>query len=1009
MEKRKTTLYCYKRAQALLESDQVRLKTPEIDFDSMGVQVLRAEGTVSGDGHNRFPKAVLSAQGLESFQCSCQDWYYSSMSPLCEHVLVLLLKLRAYLQANNPGDATDKAAASFFHALNEANIVADEPTRTTEKERTFFLSPKIIMDGGAARLSFKGGIQGGKALTIRAYREFLDAVEEEKPFALSKAVTVDFSRVGFTEDSEPWLSFLQRRVSDTETANKQIERKQSGNYYYGYSPTPKLSVGLRDTLIGATLDRFYELAEGTECEFQSKAPDAPASIRVGHMAMRVRLKSKRISGKDKGFQGVEVTGEIPVILRGSAGSYIFNNRGLSRITREEAQFLRPFREASDKEGKICFRVGLDHLAEFYYRVVPQLLQSPFVDFEDLCAEEAAPLLPPEPVFTFRIDIADGMIVCDAQVSYGETPPKLLLATRAGEYQDTVQEERVDETLRKYFRILSPGRGRYMEENTDESLYRFLTKGVTELERYGKVLGSDAFQRNALRPAPSFRVSVSIESGLLDLAVLSKDADPDELLELLESYRQKKRFHRLRSGDFVTLSENEGFAALEELTSGLDIKAEDVILHGAKMPIYRALYLDKLLQEHDALISSRGRTYRALIRNFASIRDADYEVPNAQSETLRPYQVYGYKWLRTLTEAGFSGILADEMGLGKTLQAIALIQSLRDAGNREAALVVCPASLVFNWKEEFSRFAPGLTAIPVAGTAAARKQLLKELSEREQEADAAYITSYDLLRKDIALYAKLRFSVKILDEAQYVKNQKAAMTKAVKAVCAEHRFALTGTPIENRLAEMWSIFDFLMPGFLYGYADFSRRFETPITRNHNPEATARLKRITGSFILRRVKTDVLKDLPPKLEEVRYSCFEDEQRKLYDGQVIHMKQMLAQSSENGQDKVRIFAELTRIRQICCDPSLLFEGYSGGSVKREACLELVQNAIGGGHRMLVFSQFTSMLELLESDLKREGILFHKIIGSTPKEQRLRLVRDFNEGDTPVFLISLKAGEPD
>jgi SNF2 family DNA or RNA helicase len=233
-----------------------------------------------------------------------------------------------------------------------------------------------------------------------------------------------------------------------------------------------------------------------------------------------------------------------------------------------------------------------------------------------------------------------------------------------------------------------------------------------------------------------------------------------------------------------------------------------------------------------------------------------------------------------------------------------------------------------------------------------------------------------------------------------------MTKAVKAVSAQLRFALTGTPIENRLAELWSIFDFLMPGFLYSYAEFSGRLETPIVKQKDEEATAKLRRMTAPFILRRLKADVLKDLPPKLEEVRYTRFDDEQRKIYDGQIVRMKQLVVTSGSSWEDKLRIFAELTRIRQICCDPSLLLENYHGGSAKRAACLELVQSAMGGGHRMLVFSQFTSMLALLEEDLNAAGIPYFKLTGATPKEQRLRLVRAFNEGDTPVFLISLKAG---
>ena len=229
-------------------------------------------------------------------------------------------------------------------------------------------------------------------------------------------------------------------------------------------------------------------------------------------------------------------------------------------------------------------------------------------------------------------------------------------------------------------------------------------------------GSAAFDRSALRPMPQLRVGVSVESGLLEIELLTKDMAPEELLAVLESYRQKKKYHRLSSGAFVDLDRDSQLAELEALGDGMNFSLEDALRGGAKLPLYRALYLDSLLEEHDSLVSNRDRTYRALIKNFRTIRDADYEAPDAQAEILRPYQVHGYKWLRTLAAAGFGGILADEMGLGKTLQFISLVQALHDAGSMRLCLVVCPASLVYNWQEEFQRFAPGLSAQVITGPA-----------------------------------------------------------------------------------------------------------------------------------------------------------------------------------------------------------------------------------------------------------------------------------------------------
>ena len=320
-----------------------------------------------------------------------------------------------------------------------------------------------------------------------------------------------------------------------------------------------------------------------------------------------------------------------------------------------------------------------------------------------------------------------------------------------------------------------------------------------------------------------------------------------------------------------------------------------------------------------------------------------------------------------------------------------------------SLVICPASLVYNWGEELRRFAPRLKTGLVTGTKKERSRIIEDYRRYD-----VLVTSYDLLKRDIYSYKGKSFRFEIIDEAQYIKNHTTAAAKSVKLISAQTRFALTGTPIENRLSELWSIFDYLMPGFLYSYARFQADIEQPVVKSENEETMQRLRRMVSPFILRRRKEDVLRDLPEKLEEVRYAGMEAKQRKLYDGQVIRMKADMSRKSESDfrRNRLQILAELTRIRQICCDPSLILENYDGGSAKREVCMELIRGVIEGEHKALVFSQFTSMLELLEKDLKREGIDYYKITGATLKERRLEMVKEFNENTVPVFLISLKAG---
>ena len=999
----RTTHYRLMRAEDLRGRGKIHMNPPKLSYGRDGRQTLSTKATIVDVLDDYIVRqwettVTLTFSGLSVHGCSCRtapgDPY------LCEHELLLLSELRKYVERENPGDATDQTAEKFFSALDAlpSSTVPNLPAPAAVKEANIVILPRLIWTGTALEISFKIGLRDGKSILIKDFRQLLREAEAEKQFVISKTLTIDFQKSDFSPESLPWLDFIRQRIREAEVINQRMQR-----HYWGYVVAQP-----QEELTGGLLDHFYSVAEGGVYEYQDKMSRRNGTLTVGWRPLRFQLSSGRIQDAKGNFLGLTVSGSTPRTIEGASDNYALGGGYLSRVTAEEEQALRLFRSLAQDGEDFSFWVGKERLAEFYYRVVPKLLENPCVEFDDPCAVEAEALLPPEPRFTFRLDADGDTVFCEILVSYGEEEPDVLpRQEKPHGYCDSAQEARVEKAVKTYFPLFDKPLEWFRSASSGENtFYQILTEAVPFLERYGEVQGSDAFRRSAIRPMPQIQVGVSVESDLLDISILSEDIPPEELLAVLESYRRKKPYHRLKSGAFVTLSGDEQLstltAILEELRLDPEKALEKALKEGLRLPLYRALYLDAMLEKHNELASTRDKTYRALIRNFHTVRDAEYDVPPAQEKTLRPYQVYGYKWLRTLYAAGFGGILADEMGLGKTLQTICLFQAVKDMREEtRPGLVICPASLIFNWQEEFHRFAPELTVLPVSGSAAVRKNLLADLSGVD-----VCITSYDLLRKDVAVYEKLAFSVMVLDEAQYIKNQKAAMTKAVKILHADHRFALTGTPIENRLAELWSIFDFLMPGFLYAYPDFLKRFETPIARNHDEAATERLRRMVGPFILRRLKGDVLKDLPPKLEEVRYTRFEEEQRKIYDGQVIRMKQMIAGASESGEDRIRIFAELTRIRQICCDPSLLLEGYHSGSAKRDACIELIQNAMGGGHRMLLFSQFTSMLALLEEDLQREGIPYYKITGSTPKEQRLRLVRAFNEGDTPVFLISLKAG---
>lgn len=384
------------------------------------------------------------------------------------------------------------------------------------------------------------------------------------------------------------------------------------------------------------------------------------------------------------------------------------------------------------------------------------------------------------------------------------------------------------------------------------------------------------------------------------------------------------------------------------------------------------------------------------------------IPDALSAILRPYQRDGVNWLRFLETHRFGGILADEMGLGKTLQALTWLQLSRvhDPAQRKPALIVCPTSLVENWAEESHRFTPQLSVMTIQGAD-------RHLKWVDMPKADLVVTSYALLRRDIEQYSPLEFSVVVLDEAQHIKNRSTQNAIVVKKLKSAHRLVLTGTPIENGVSDLWSIMDFLMSGYLGSHESFRERYEQPISRGEREGelAQARLRRKLQPFLLRRMKKDVATDLPPKIARIAHCTLTSDQQTVY-RELLEMSQrkILSMVEEQGFQKSRmeILKTLLRLRQVCCHLDLLKNAdlqSKQPSAKMDLFLELLDEALDGGHRVLVFSQFTTMLGILRQELERRQIQYCYLDGATP--ERLKMVHEFNRNRSiPVFLISLKAG---
>ena len=522
----------------------------------------------------------------------------------------------------------------------------------------------------------------------------------------------------------------------------------------------------------------------------------------------------------------------------------------------------------------------------------------------------------------------------------------------------------------------------------EKIYDFVTEGANRLAQCAEVFFSKDFRR--LTPKkPLFRGAIHMRSGQLQLEMMDGDTPIEELFPLLDALRKRRRYFRFKSGTYLDLSDTAEWQPLAEAV------AESAESTGhQELGACWAAYLSALIKENHLNVELDDATSQAASLSFTP--------PAPPVDCLRPYQERGFAWLLSLHALGMGGILADDMGLGKTVQTLAaLLSTVQNEKERKPSLIVAPTSLTYNWLSECARFTPQLSVMLLSGGQQARGEQIEALSEGTEAPDIV-ITSYPLIRRDIAMMKDIPFRFTILDEAQQIKNVQSVGAHAVKQLTAETRIALTGTPMENHAGELWSLFDFVLPGYLPRYTEFLRRWG----EGQNADD---LRRRIRPFLMRRVKGDVLGELPEKMETVLMAELPPEQRRVYDAALLQKRERVDQILRDrgmGRGRAEVLSAITELRQICCHPALCLPDYDGVSGKLELLMDILPGNLAAGRRALIFSQFTSMLHLIEKRLTQEGIPYLYLDGDTPPAKRLELTERFNNGDTDVFLISLKAG---
>lgn len=925
------------------------------------------------DGEDYDTEAGFDSVGeAEWISCTCGN--YREGEGACRHIVGMLTD-KYYCDMlgdvttadtlTTPAARTADAAKALLRSYPARDVAA---LRAAENVGDVQLRFQLVLSGLRPMVAF--AVERGRQYIIKDIAAFVSAVQNGDSVSYGKELAFFHHPSAFTSDSKAVLEFLLSEVSAYE---------QYGRAALTGRELP-LSPGGLDRLITLVGNRPFTVRVGGDARL--------VTVHKGDPAVSVTVQEKK-----GGFQ-FETSPAMPLV--GSAGLYVLTKNTLHCCSAAFAALAQDWLIAAhhERDGLI---VAKGDMPAFCAQVLPAVREVLPVSGEELLCDYL-PLTPQPQVY---LDCPEeGTVTAKVAFLYGDKEIPLFADVRKDERRDTRLERAVRVLIERYFTGFLPETGEVVFHGGDDTVYTFLTEGLPELEALAAVFATDAFKRLRPVPPPEVSVGVQVEGDLLELSIDLSAWDAKELSTLLTHFREKKSFTRLRSGAFVSLAD-ETVQGLALLTEELDLTPAELKSGRISLPRYRALQLQSLLRSRAAIRFRKDKVFIALAEAIKDATKQPAHIPASLETVLRPYQKEGFRWLKALDRAGFGGILADDMGLGKTLQIITLLLSYE---GELPSLVVCPTSLVLNWENEIKKFAPALTVLAVTGDAAAREALLKNAQDYR-----VIITSYDLLKRDILLYKDLQFQYHILDEAQYIKNQKTQNAKAVKAVQSARRFALTGTPMENRLSELWSIFDFLMPGFLYSYARFKNRFELPAVREGDVRALERLSAIVAPFLMRRLKADVLSELPPKTEQVFTASMEGEQRRLYAACASQVKERIGSEVAAGtfeKSKLSVLTLLTRLRQICCDPKLCVDGFDGDSCKRAACLELLQQAKAAGHRVLLFSQFTSMLALLEKDLKRAGISYMLLTGSTPAAERTRLVNAFNNGETDVFLISLKAG---
>ena len=885
----------------------------------------------------------------------------------------------------------------YNEEINEINGEGEE----LRNKGTIHLEPKVIYDRflGDIKVEFKIGSK--RMYKIKNLSEFYTRMMQKAFYKYGEKLQFVHTREMFDGESQELLEFLLKYAEIIKYANS----NSNSNYRYYGKALSETSILLGNTGI----DDLFEILQGKQVEFQRDYLNEKIEFVNQDPQISFALK-KKINNQYVITPNVEIFNVS--ILKGKQYEYILDSKKIYRCSKEfentNLKLLEFFRQNYMTE----IVLGEEELTQLFSIIMPKVKNA--IKIENLTEAEIEKYKPKELIIKMYLDFDEhDYLVADVRFCYENNEFNPLEENQNLKFpRNMIQETKALNLFRKTGFMLDTKKLRFILPNNDK-IYEFLSEDINIYMKRFEVLVTEKFKTKQIRQAKIGNIGVKVENNLLSIDLSDLDIDINELQKIMEKYQLKKKYHRLKDGSFINLEENKEIDFLDKLVTGMDIDYKELERGEVLLPASRSLYLNQLLKSKKGIQVTKNGEYREIVNSLDKEHlEDEIKIPEKLNNVLRYYQKIGFKWLKILDSYKFGGILADDMGLGKTIQMLSVIVDYIEKTRigkeiKRTSLVVSPSSLTLNWQNEANKFAKDLKILVIRGTLSERKKQIREIENYD-----LVITSYDLLKRDIELYKEKNYQFRyiIADEAQYLKNSNTQNAKTIKQIKADTRYALTGTPIENSLAELWSIFDFIMPGYLFSYKQFKTMYEVPIVKDNDDKSMAKLKMLIEPFILRRSKKEVLTELPDKTITVLNNEMEEEQRNIYLTYLAHAKQDLLQEIElNGYEKthMQILAVLTRLRQICCHPSLFIKDYKQGSGKLNQCMEIIQDAVEGGHKILLFSGYTSMFPLIEEELKNGKIRYFKLTGSTKVDERIKMVDEFNSNpDIKIFLISLKAG---